>query len=55
MAPKLSAAGKTVRMLELPEGDHHLRRAADRLTFLRELTDFLAMHNPAGPATAGSP
>lgn len=48
MARELSAAGKIVRHVELPQGDHHLRRAEDRLTFLREVGAFLDAHNPAG-------
>lgn len=50
IARKLLAAGKDVRYVELPLGDHHLRRNEDRLTLLREITTFLEAHNPAGIA-----
>lgn len=47
MAEKLQKAGKTVRYVEQPEGDHHFSRQADRLQFLKELEAFLKEHNPA--------
>jgi dipeptidyl aminopeptidase/acylaminoacyl peptidase len=47
LAAKLRAAGKTVRYVEQPEGDHHFSREADRLQFLREMETFLNQYNPA--------
>jgi acetyl esterase/lipase len=47
MAAKLSEAGKDVRYVEQPLGDHHLSRQGDRLQFLQEIEAFLAKHNPA--------
>jgi acetyl esterase/lipase len=47
MAEKLTRAGKTVRYVEQPLGDHHLSREEDRLGFLKALESFLAEHNPA--------
>jgi dipeptidyl aminopeptidase/acylaminoacyl peptidase len=47
MADKLKAAGKDVRYVEQPLGDHHFSRQADRLQFLQEMEAFLAQHNPA--------
>lgn len=47
MADALREAGKTYRYFELPLGDHHLSREADRVTFLQELEAFLAKYNPA--------
>jgi dipeptidyl aminopeptidase/acylaminoacyl peptidase len=47
MAAKLSEAGKDVRYVEQPLGDHHLSRQEDRLQFLQEIEAFLAKHNPA--------
>lgn len=47
MAEKLKQAGKAVRYVEQPLGDHHFSRADDRLQFLKELEAFLAEHNPA--------
>lgn len=47
MAEKLRSAGKKVRYVEQPLGDHHLSREADRVAFLRELESFLREHNPA--------
>ena len=47
MADKLKKAGKAVRYVEQPLGDHHLSREADRLQFLQELEAFLKQHNPA--------
>ncbi|MDB5686481.1 MAG: putative peptidase [Rhizorhabdus sp.] len=47
MVEKLKAAGKPVRYVEQPLGDHHFTREADRLQFLREVEAFLAEHNPA--------
>lgn len=51
----LKAAGKPVRHVEWPLADHHLRRAADRVEFLRELTTFLAEHNPADARSTAVP
>jgi len=47
MADKLKKAGKTIRYVEQPLGDHNLSREADRLQFLQELEAFLKQHNPA--------
>jgi acetyl esterase/lipase len=47
LAEKLRKAGKTVRYVEQPLGDHHLSREADRVQFLTELEAFLKAHNPA--------
>jgi dipeptidyl aminopeptidase/acylaminoacyl peptidase len=45
LAEKLTKAGKAVRYVEQPLGDHHFSRSEDRLQFLREMTDFLKAHN----------
>jgi acetyl esterase/lipase len=47
LAERLRKAGKAVRYVEQPEGDHHFSREADRLQFLTELEAFLKQHNPA--------
>jgi acetyl esterase/lipase len=47
LAEKLQKAGKSVKYVEQPEGDHHFSREADRLQFLTELEAFLKQHNPA--------
>jgi dipeptidyl aminopeptidase/acylaminoacyl peptidase len=47
MAERLQKAGKNVRYVEQPEGDHHLSRYEDRLQFLQETEAFLKQHNPA--------
>jgi dipeptidyl aminopeptidase/acylaminoacyl peptidase len=47
IAAKLKAAGKAVRYIEQPEGDHHFSRQADRVQFLQEMEAFLQLHNPA--------
>jgi dipeptidyl aminopeptidase/acylaminoacyl peptidase len=47
MAERLQKAGKAVRYVEQPEGDHHLSRYEDRLQFLQETEAFLKQHNPA--------
>ncbi|MFL6846522.1 MAG: alpha/beta hydrolase family protein [Allosphingosinicella sp.] len=47
LAERLRDAGKEVRYVEQPEGDHHVSRQADRLQFLTELEAFLKQHNPA--------
>jgi dipeptidyl aminopeptidase/acylaminoacyl peptidase len=47
LAEKLRKAGKSVRHVEQPEGDHHFSRQADRLQFLTDLEAFLKLHNPA--------
>jgi dienelactone hydrolase len=47
LAEKLRKAGKTVRYVEQPLGDHHVSREADRVEFLTELEAFLKEHNPA--------
>lgn len=45
MVEALRSAGfKRVRYVELPDGDHHLSRQEDRLTFFREMERFLATH-----------
>lgn len=42
MAQALKKAGnQTYRYVELPEADHHLSRAEDRIKFFRELERFL--------------
>jgi acetyl esterase/lipase len=46
MAEKLTKAGKSVRYVEQPLGDHYFSRGEDRLQFLQELTAFLELHNP---------
>jgi dienelactone hydrolase len=48
MAEKLKKAGKRMRYVEQPLGDHHFSRTEDRLEFLKEMTDFLQANNPAG-------
>lgn len=47
LAARLEKAGKSVRYVEQPQGDHNLSRQADRLQFLTELEAFLKQHNPA--------
>ena len=47
LAEKLQKAGKSVRYVEQPLGDHHFTREADRIEFLTELEKFLDAHNPA--------
>jgi dipeptidyl aminopeptidase/acylaminoacyl peptidase len=47
MAEALQKAGKDVRYVEQPLGDHHLSREADRLALLQEVEAFLKQHNPA--------
>ncbi len=47
MAERLKSAGKPVRYVEQPKGDHHFSREADRMDFLKELEAFLKQHNPA--------
>jgi dipeptidyl aminopeptidase/acylaminoacyl peptidase len=47
MAEKLGKAGKKVRYIEQPLGDHHLSRQEDRVAFLQALEAFLKEHNPA--------
>ena len=47
MAAGLRTAGKTVRYVEQPEGDHHFSREADRLQFLTEMEAWLKQYNPA--------
>ena len=45
MVDALKEAGfKHMRYIELPDGDHHLSRQEDRLTFFREMERFLATH-----------
>jgi len=45
MVDALNGAGfKDLRYVELPDGDHHLSRQADRVTFFRELERFLSTH-----------
>jgi dipeptidyl aminopeptidase/acylaminoacyl peptidase len=46
MAERLQKAGKPVRYVEQPKGDHHLSRQEDRVQFLEEMTAFLRQHNP---------
>lgn len=50
MAKALAKAGKPHRFVTLEDGDHHLRREADRLRYFRELEDFLAEHLAAAAA-----
>lgn len=47
MAEKLRKAGKSVKYVEQPLGDHFVSLEADRLQFLTELEAFLKEHNPA--------
>ncbi len=47
LAERLRKAGKSVRYVEQPEGDHFVSREADRIQFLTELERFLKEHNPA--------
>lgn len=47
MAEKLQKAGKKVRYVEQPLGDHHFSREEDRVQYLKELEAFLKEHNPA--------
>lgn len=47
MAEKLKRAGKAVRYVEQPEGDHFLSREADRVALLKEMEAFLGQHVPA--------
>ena len=47
LAEKLRKAGKPVRYVEQPKGDHHFSREEDRLQFLNELEAYLKEHNPA--------
>jgi acetyl esterase/lipase len=47
LAERLRKAGKSVRYVEQPEGDHFVSREADRGQFLTELENFLKEHNPA--------
>ena len=47
MVEKLKGAGKPVKYVEQPLGDHYLSREADRIAFLQELEAFLKLHNPA--------
>lgn len=47
LAEKLRKAGKSVKYVEQPLGDHFVSREADRLQFLTELEAFLKQHNPA--------
>lgn len=54
MARRLQAAGKPVTYVELPQGDHHLRRAEDRRTLLGEMAAFLDLHNPVRLEAAGT-
>jgi len=52
MVDALKGAGfKTLRYVELPDGDHHLSRQDDRVTFFREMETFLSTHlnKAAGP------
>jgi len=46
LASRLKAAKKTVEYIEQPEGDHHLSRYEDRLSFLKALEMFLDKYNP---------
>lgn len=46
LAERLKKAGKPVRYIEQPEGDHHLSLESDRVQFLSELEAFLKQHNP---------
>lgn len=55
MAKNLSRAGiQTFRYLELPDGDHYLSRAEDRIRFFQELERFLTTHLD-GNSTAPQP
>jgi dipeptidyl aminopeptidase/acylaminoacyl peptidase len=55
MAKSLKKAGiQTFRYVELPDGDHHLSRAEDRIKFFQELERFLTTHLD-GDSTAPPP
>ncbi len=47
MAKAMQAAGKPVELVLQPEGDHHLSREADRLSYFTAIADFLEKYNPA--------
>ncbi|MEA3032575.1 MAG: hypothetical protein QOH86_591 [Sphingomonadales bacterium] len=47
MADALKKAGKAVRYVEQPLGDHFLSREEDRVALLREVEAFLKQYNPA--------
>jgi dienelactone hydrolase len=47
MASALQKAGKPVELVLQPEGDHHLSREEDRLSYFRSIDAFLTKHNPA--------
>ncbi len=47
-AKALKKAGKDVRYVEQPEGDHYFSLEADRVQFLQEMEAFLAKNIPAG-------
>lgn len=47
MYSAMSKAGKAVEFVSVPLADHYLTRAADRVTLLTSIENFLAKHNPA--------
>ena len=47
MADALKKAGKAVRYVEQPLGDHFMSREEDRVALLREVEAFLKQYNPA--------
>lgn len=47
MYSAMSKAGKTVEFVSVPLADHYFTRAADRVTLLTSIENFLAKHNPA--------
>jgi dipeptidyl aminopeptidase/acylaminoacyl peptidase len=55
MADALGAAGKSVRLVALDDGDAALSHAAHRLQFYRELEDFLAAALTTPPAPPAPP
>lgn len=47
MYSAMSKAGKAVEFVSVPLADHYFTRAADRITLLTSIENFLAKHNPA--------
>jgi dienelactone hydrolase len=47
LAKALLKAGKTVEFVTQPEGDHHLSREEDRVSYFTAIDAFLAKYNPA--------
>ena len=56
MVKSLKKAGiQTFRYVELPDGDHHLSRAEDRIRFFQELERFLSTHLDGGSTAIQPP